>query len=162
MNEGCVVVGRPHPSLSFTKPILQSTKPLGQPAKETSDDENWVDEKSMFAIWRGHLFILSSENICVRIFKVPKGFPTFPMEFPGMEGRSDREQFRCKFIKFAHPSLPFTKPHPTVIESAWEARYKNLWWMKFQRMKNQYLQNEGVACSCRRLRACVWEFSKFP
>ena len=56
-----------------------------------------------------------------------------------------------------HPSHPFTTPHPTVYETV-RAGPKKLQRMKFQWMKNYWLQDEGVDCSSGCIRAFVWEF----
>jgi len=49
MNEGCVVMGKPHPSHLFTEPHIWSTKLTEQPKKKLATDEILTDEKSMFA-----------------------------------------------------------------------------------------------------------------
>ena len=65
-------------------------------------------------------------------------------------------------------SHSFMESHPMVYEIAQVSRKnknknkKYLRWMKFWRMKNQCLQDEGVGCSSHRMRACVWNFWRFP
>ena len=64
-------------------------------------DEILVDEKSIFARWRGWLFIPSYESICVGFWRLPK----FPMEFP---------EHLCEILKvpkgFRLPTPPPRQP----------------------------------------------------
>ena len=56
-------------------PILRFTKLLRQPLPKIHPmDEFMVDESSMFARWRGWLFIPLCESICVGFWRFPEGF----------------------------------------------------------------------------------------
>ena len=73
VNGGCVVVGWPLPSYSFTSPILWFTKLLKHPPKKLPTDGILADEKSMLARWRAWLFIPSYESIYVGFQRFPEG-----------------------------------------------------------------------------------------
>ena len=71
---GCVVVGKPHPSHSFTKPHPTVYKTTWAALEKIPNGWNLVDEKSMFTRWRGRLSIPSYESMCVgtlRTFEIP-------------------------------------------------------------------------------------------
>ena len=57
-----------------------------------------------------------------------------------------------------HTSHPITEPHRMVYEITWALWKKNFQHMKFRRMKNQCLQDEGVDYSSHCMRAFVWDF----
>jgi hypothetical protein len=50
VNEGCEVMGKPHPSHSFTKASIHGLQNSSGNPKQILMDEILVDEKSMFAI----------------------------------------------------------------------------------------------------------------
>ena len=81
MNGGCVVVGIPHPSLSFIEP--HSTVYKTDPAtwKYLLMDEILANEKLVFARWRGWSFIPSCESICVSFWRIPNALIQ-PVKFP--------------------------------------------------------------------------------
>ena len=60
-----------------------------------------------------------------------------------------------------HPSHSFIKPHLTIYKIIWVAR-KNLLINDFFKMKNQYLQDEGLDCSSHLICEVPSEFPKFP
>ena len=78
VNGGCVVVGKPHPSHLFTKfhPLIYEIARATYKLKKNKTKQNklMTDERSMFARWRGWLFITSYENSCVGSWRFPKNF----------------------------------------------------------------------------------------
>ena len=64
-NEGCFIVGKPHPSHSFIEPYLTVYEIDWVVRKKLMTDQISLDEKSTFVRQRGWIFIPSYESICV-------------------------------------------------------------------------------------------------
>jgi hypothetical protein len=64
----------------------------------------------------------------------------------------------CMVVGRLYSSYPFIDPHPVFYETARAVRKNNFRHMKFWRMKNQCLQDEGIDCSFHRMNAFVWDF----
>ena len=64
-NEGCFIVGKPHPSHSFIEPYLTVYEIDWVARKKLMTDQISLDEKSTFVRQRGWIFIPSYESICV-------------------------------------------------------------------------------------------------
>ena len=81
VNGGCGFVGKPHPSHPFETPHPTVYKTTHVAQKKLMADESSRDEKSVFARWRGWLFIWWYESIqwdfegSCRVPKVPNGVP---------------------------------------------------------------------------------------
>ena len=73
VNGGCVVVGKPHPSHPFTMSHHMVYEIARAIRKKISMDKISADEKTMFARWRGWLFIPSYESICVGFWRFLEG-----------------------------------------------------------------------------------------